>query len=432
MSERRPGASGQESRRIRAQESLLEAPARLEFQDAETLRDVRRFDEDIIAWHRERTGWSLDLEDESVRLLRAPSVLPIRPFHADLQLRGPADYPREPRDYACVVWTLWFAQSPVVTGRGTSRAFLLTELAEHVQRQAAAGSSDAPFDFSLRSDRGCLRRALRLLESLGVVREDDGNTDAWVEQRGDGAAANAVYRFTDLVISLIAPLRVSSARMLADRLGSDPTSVAPASIGDGRPKETRYWRALLGAPSFLRYDDPEAFDALWDDRRRVERDLQDVGDWQLHMTRWFARLVRPSGVRGGARPVLSTLRSADQAALLLCSVIRQAVRSGRWPRPDDEFGCVAVTADDLTLLLDEVAADHLERWSDELRSRGDRFETVVTIMRQAGLVRGPDREGRVLVLPTAALYHVTYAERERPEREAPVPARQLTFFGEVS
>ena len=431
MPERKSRLSGQEIRRVEAQESLLEAPARLEFQDAEALRDVRRFDDEIIAWHREHTGWSLDLEDESVRLLRAFSALPIRPLHADLQLRGPADYPREPRDYACAVWTLWFAQSPVVTGRGARRAFLLSELAEHVQRQSAAGYSGVPFDFSLRSDRGCLRRALRLLETLGVVREEDGSTDAWVEQRPDSAAANSVYRFTDLVISLIAPLQLASVRALAVRLGADPTSLAPASIGDGQPKEIRYWRALLGAPSFLRYDDPAAFDALWGDRQRVRHDLEAIGDWELHLTRWFARLVRPSGVRGGGRPVLSTLRSADQAALLLCSALRQAVRSGRWPRPDEEFGCVAVTADDLALLLDEVAAEHLERWSDELRSRGDRFETVVTTMRQAGLIRGPDREGRVLVLPTAALYQASYGPLVRPTTgPAPTGAQQLSLFDE--
>ena len=142
MPERKSRLGGQEIRRVEAQESLLEAPARLEFQDAEALRDVRRFDDEIIAWHREHTGWSLDLEDESVRLLRAFSALPIRPLHADLQLRGPADYPREPRDYACAVWTLWFAQSPVVTGRGMSRAFLLSELAAGITGRFVA----APYD----------------------------------------------------------------------------------------------------------------------------------------------------------------------------------------------------------------------------------------------------------------------------------------------
>ncbi|MBI2942552.1 MAG: DUF2398 family protein [Chloroflexi bacterium] len=432
MPEHRAALADRTGRRVRAQEVLLEASARLKLDDAEALRDIRRFDEDILAWHRERTRWSLDVEDECVRLLRAASAVPIRPLHADLQLRSPADYPREARDYACVVWTLWFAQSPIVTGRGTSRAFLLSELAEHVQRQAAAGRLDQPFDFSRRTDRGCLRRALRLVEALGVVREEDGNTDAWVEQRPDGAAPNAVYRFTDLAISLIAPLHLRAARALAERLRRDPTSLAPAALGDGQPGEIRYWRALLSAPAFLRYDDPEAFDALWIDRHEARRDLAAIGDWQLSITRYFARLVRPSGVRGAGRPVLSTLRSQDHAALLLCSAIRQAVHAGRWPPPDEAFGCVAVTTDDLALLLEEVAAEHLDRWSDELRDRGSRFEKVATTMRQAGLIRGPDREGRVLVLPTAALYRAGYVTPNRTALEASATAElpQMSLFDE--
>ncbi|MBI3977026.1 MAG: DUF2398 family protein [Chloroflexi bacterium] len=430
MPERRPPLAGQEARRVQAHEALLETLARLEADDPEALRDARRFDEEILAWHRERTGWSLDLGDESVRLLRAASALPVRPFHADLQLRSPADYPREARDYACAVWTLWFAQSPVVIGRGTSRAFLLSELAEHVQQQAAGGRPDQPLDFSQRGDRSSLRRALRLLEALGVVREEDGSTDAWVDQRSGAAAPNAVYRFTDLAISLIAPLQLGAARKLAARLRADPAGLAPAALADGRPKEVRYWRALLSAPAFLKYDDPEAFDALWADRQVVRRDLEAIGDWQLSLTRYFARLVRPSGVRGGGRPVLSTLRSQDQAALLLCAAIRRAVSSGRWPTPDEAYGCVAVTADDLALLLDEVAAEHAAHWSDELRDRSDRFEKVAMAMRQAGLLRGPDRDGRVLVLPTAALYQAGYVAPDRPAPLAPPSARspQLSFF----
>src|SRR5438093_13063805 len=300
----RSAFADRETRRARAQEALLGSIARLELDEPEVTRELRRFDEDILAWHREHTRWSLDVEDESVRLLREASSLPSRPFHADLAFRNPTDSPREARDYACVVWTLWFSQSPVVTGRGTSRGFLLSELAEQLQHQAAAGRGGAlgalPLDFSLRRDRSALRRALRLLEVLGVVREEDGSTDAWVEQPGPESASagssNAVYRFTDLAISLIAPLRFETARALADRLRVDPLSLDPATLADGQPHEVRYWRSLLSGPVFLRYDDPAAFDALFADRDRVRQELARIGDWELLLTRYFARLVRPSGV----------------------------------------------------------------------------------------------------------------------------------------
>ena len=422
-----------ETRRARAQEALLGSIARLEFYEPEVTRELRRFDEDVLAWHREHTRWSLDVEEDCVRLLREASFVPSRPFHADLAFRNPTDSPREARDYACFVWTLWFSQSPVVTGRGTSRGFLLSELAEQLQHQAAAGRADLPLDFSLRRDRSALRRALRLLEVLGVVREEDGSADAWVEQRGPegtpASSSNAVYRFTDLAISLIAPLRFETARALAERLRADPLSVESATLADGQPREVRYWRALLSAPAFLRYDDPAAFDALYVDRDRVRQELARIGDWELFVTRYFARLVRPSGVKEIGHAVLSTQRSLDQAILLLCSAVRQAVRQGLWPRPDPEHGCVAVSAEDLAGLFERMAAEYAPHWSEELREARDRFETVVTGMRQAGLLRGPNRTGQVLILPTAALYRASYpflttnATNARAD-ESP----QLSFF----
>jgi uncharacterized protein (TIGR02678 family) len=433
----RSSFADRETRRAHAQEALLGSIARLEFDEPEVTRELRRFDEDILTWHREHTRWSLDVEDESVRLLREASSLPSRPFHADLAFRNATDSPREARDYACVVWTLWFSQSPVVTGRGTSRGFLLSELAEQIQHQAAAGRGGAlralRLDFSLRRDRSALRRALRLLEVLGVVREEDGSTDAWVE-RGEPASttagsSNAVYRFTDLAISLIAPLRFEAARALAERLRADPLSLDPATLADGQPREVRYWRALLSAPVFLRYDDPVAFDALIADRDRVRQELARIGDWELLVTRYFARLVRPSGVREIGHAVLSTQRSLDQAIFLLCSAVRQAVCQGYWPPPDPEHGCVEVSAEDLAGLFERVAAEHAPHWSEELREARDRFETVVTGMRQAGLLRGPNLAGRVLILPTAALYRASY---QFPTAEAmPTPAdgsSQLSFL----
>jgi hypothetical protein len=51
-----------------------------------------------------------------------------------------------------------------------------------------------------------------------------------------------------------------------------------------------------------------------------------------------------------------------------------------------------------------------ENWGNEARSKSSRslLNDVYKKMRQAGLLRGPDGTGNVLILPTAARYSATY------------------------
>src|SRR5205807_6610032 len=72
---------------------------------------------------------------------------------------------KEPKDFACLTWILWFAENRQITGRGNEQQFLLSQLAEQIQEQSAHGiDSERQFDFRKPNDRYSIQRALQYLE----------------------------------------------------------------------------------------------------------------------------------------------------------------------------------------------------------------------------------------------------------------------------
>ncbi|GAC1505914.1 MAG: hypothetical protein NVS2B12_19950 [Ktedonobacteraceae bacterium] len=52
------------------------------------------------------------------------------------------------------------------------------------------------------------------------------------------------------------------------------------------------------------------------------------------------------------------------------------------------------------------------------------LEEIYQRMRQAGLLRGPDAEGDILILPTAARYSVSYKEFQEADGEPRTRSRE--------
>ena len=109
---------------------------------------------------------------------------------------------KEPHDFACLTWILWFAEQRQLTGRGNDQQFLLSQLAQQIQEQSTT-SDIATFDFRKPADRYSIQRALQTLEDLGGLQLVDGQAREWVEQAQD---ADVLYEFTDVIRSLVAAL----------------------------------------------------------------------------------------------------------------------------------------------------------------------------------------------------------------------------------
>ena len=386
----------------------------------ELFRLVNRHYRTLQTWHDQYTGWRILRGPTVIRLIRQPSALTPGYLYDRL---------KEPSDFACLVWILWYAENRQLTGHGNDQQFLLSQLAEQIQeRSVAETESERGFDFRKQADRYSIQRALQYLEDLGGLQLVDGQTREWVEQTAD---ADVLYEFTDVIHSLVAALDPQivdavSARLqdtaailqptlLSDVDGMDDIvsgSILPGGIAPTRRATTalvRAWRVLLLGPALFRFDDPAAFAELLAHADAVANELLETFGWLLDIHKDYACLVRASGTSTGPVTSLTPYGTNDQIALLVCGAIRSQVESGAWPEPD-VYGCLHVTTEDMTELFYAVRERYGESWGSEARNKSSRslLNDVYRKMRQVGLLRGPDEAGNILILPTAARYAATY------------------------
>ena len=394
----------------RAHVALMEREVLLPHKQLELFRLVNRHYRTLQAWHDQYTGWRIQRGSTVIRLVRHLSTATPGYLYERL---------KDPKDFACLTWVLWFAENRQLTGRGNDQQFLLSQLAEQIQEQSTQGSdSEKQFDFRKQADRYSIQRALQYLEDLGGIQLVDGQTREWVEQTAD---ADVLYEFTDVIHSLVAALDPQVVEAVSARLqdttailqptllssregmvGMAPTSAATTSL-------VRAWRALLLGPALFRFDDPSAFAELLEHADTVANELLDTFGWLLDIHKDYACIVRPSGTSTGPVTSLTPYGTNDQIALLVCGAMRSQVESGVWPKPD-VYGCLHVTTEDMTELFYAVRERYGESWGTEARNKSSRslLNDVYRKMRQVGLLRGPDEAGNILILPTAARYAATY------------------------
>lgn len=391
---------------MKAHIALMEREVILSRQ-VEVYRLVNRHYRALQTWHEQHTGWRVQRSASVIRLIRHLSSATPGYLYERL---------KEPHDFACLTWILWFAENRQLTGRGNDQQFLLSQLAEQIQEQATTGEAGetATFDFRKPSDRYSIQRALQSLEDMGGLQLVDGQTREWVEQTAD---ADVLYEFTDVTRSLVAALDPQRVMLFARQLANNASPLRPTLLSDAlnTPALVRAWRAILLGPALFRFDDADAFAALEQHAESVAHELLENFGWLLDIQRDYACIVRASGMATGPITALTPFGTNDQISLLLCNAIREQIASGAWS-PADSYGCLHVTTEDMASLLFAVRERYGDNWGTEARNKSSRslLNDVYRKMRQAGLLRGPDEHGNVLILPTAARYSATY---DKPEQE---------------
>jgi len=385
--------------------------------DVDLFRLVNRHYYTLQSWHDQNTGWRIQRSATVIRLVRQLSA--ITPGYLYDRLR-------EPRDFACLTWILWYAENRQLSGRGNEQQFLLSQLAEQIQEQSLSGADDVTaFDFRRPADRYSIQRALQYLEDLGGLQLVDGQTKEWVEQTAD---ADVLYEFTDVIRSLVSAFNPQLLAVVAAHLNDGGEALLPTRLqnilGDLFPAAgirplMRAWRALLLGPILLRYDDPEAFAELVVHADEAANELLETLGWLLEVNHDYACIVRASGMSTGPVTVLTPFGTSDQMALLMCSTIREQVITGAWPGPD-RYGCLHVTTEDINALFYTLRERYGENWGNEARGKSSRslLNDVYKKMRQVGFLRGPDNTGNVLILPTAARYTATYEKAGQEAKSA--------------
>ena len=390
---------------LKAHVALMEKEVILPKQ-IELFRLVNRHYRALQTWHDQNTGWRVQRGPTAIRLIRHLSATTPGYLYERL---------KEPSDFACLTWILWYAENRQLTGRGNDQQFLLSQLAEQISEQStSAANGEAQFDFRRQNDRYSIQRALQTLENLGGLQLVDGQTREWVEQTPD---ADVLYEFTDVIHALVAALNPQLVTMVATRLNDGATTLQPTRLvgmAETPSDLVRAWRVLLLGPALFRYDDPAAFAALVAHADGVANELIDTFGWLLDIQRNYACIVRASGMSTGPVTSLTPYGTNDQIAMLLCKAIRGQVEAGTWPAPD-AYGCLHVTVEDMTALFYSVREHYGGHWGSEARGKSSRslLNDAYRKMRQVGLLRGPDEAGNILVLPTAARYTATYDKNEQ-------------------
>ncbi len=394
---------------VKAHVALMEREVVLS-KHGDIFRLVQHHYHQLQSWHDQHTGWRIQRTSKVIRLIRQLSAT--TPGYVYERLR-------EPKDFACLTWILWYAENRQLSGRGNDQQFLLSQLAEQIQEQSAQNpEGEAVFDFRRPADRYNIQRALQYLEGLDGLQLVDGQTREWVEQTGN---ADVLYEFTDVARSLVAALNPLLVEEVAQRLHEPGVVLQPTRLPGvkGTPL-SRAWRVLLLGPALFRFDDDEAFQALLSHADLLANELLETFGWLLDIKRDHACVVRESGTATGPVSFLTPYGTNDQIALLLCTSMKERVTNGQWPTPDAS-GCIRVTTEDMTELFYTVRERYGENWGNEARSKSSPslLNDVYRKMRQVGMLRGPDSAGNVLILPLVARYSASY---EKPAQEAP-PAR---------
>src|SRR5581483_3304050 len=119
---------------LQAQAALLDNTIISIQTDPETYRLVRTHFAALEQWHIQHTGWRIQRSSSLFRLERHLHM--IAPVFLDDKLK-------RARDFACLVWLLWFAEKRYLAGGGRNQQFLLSQLADELQQQSQLAANTA-------------------------------------------------------------------------------------------------------------------------------------------------------------------------------------------------------------------------------------------------------------------------------------------------
>src|SRR6266516_4975648 len=230
----------------RAHVALMEREVLLPHKQLELFLLVNRHYRTLQSWHDQYTGWRIQRGSTVIRLVRHLSTATPGYLYERL---------KDPKDFACLTWVLWFAENRQLAGRGNDQQFLLSQLSEQIQDQSTQGTdSEKQFDFRKQADRYSIQRALQYLEDMGGIQLVDGQTREWVEQTPD---ADVLYEFTDVIRSLVTALNPETLTTVSLQINDRSTRLQSTLLPEARnatPPLMRAWRTILLGPALFRFD----------------------------------------------------------------------------------------------------------------------------------------------------------------------------------
>lgn len=356
--------------------------------DQTAYRRVRLRLDELRSWFAERPGWQLIDSHGVARLVKEPARA--SPGQGIPHLRSSLDY-------ELLAWTLWYGE------KWESEQFVLSHLLEEIPIHAADPNGKRRIDWTLRSHRESLERAIRALESMDALGTVNGDVGEWVRS-GEG---DTLYEFTGLAQHL----HVDLSDALYDALVLDGNSAALEPAAASVPPRERLYRTLLLSPALHASDDPEAFALL---KRRDRRDVlvsefRERFGWELEVTESYAALLRPFADAVGLR-VFPGRSAVTHAALLLGTHLREQVANGALEADAQERITMATAAFETHVL--EIRARWGSNWGTGLggMSHETFLQALMDELRGWDMLQDPDGDGYVTLMPLVGRFSGCYRE----------------------
>lgn len=343
---------------------------------------------------RELLGWKLINTERLLKLEKTP-------VHAE-SFMGIQEF-LEIRDYCFLCAVLMFLED-----KEEQEQFLLSELIDYVETQL---KTSMEIDWTSFAQRKSLVRVLQYMEKNNMLRVYEGNSEGFGQESG----SEVLYENTghSRYFATSFSQDISGFHSVED---FETLQLEEIDADRGRTRINRVYRQLVTCPQMY-WDSIEDADSLYlkNQRSWVAKNLEEnmggrldihknVAFWMLEEDDCFGR-VHP---RDAILP---------EAVLLVCSVIRDKISSGIWPKQADE--CAYVTEEELDGVIRSCHMRWKEAWGAGFREKEPRkaVDEIKEYMKVWMMFRR--EEGRIRLFPivgkVSGYYPADYEEKSGNE-----------------
>lgn len=339
---------------------------------------------------RELLGWKLINTERLLKLEKTP-------VHAE-SFMGIQEF-TEIGDYCFLCAVLMFLED-----KEEQEQFLLSELIDYVETRL---KTFMEMDWTSFSQRKSLVRVLQYMEKNNMLRVYEGSSEGF----GQESVSEVLYENTGYSKYFATSFSqdISGVHSVED---FETMQLEEIDSDRGRARINRVYRQLVACPQMY-WSSPEDADSLYlkNQRNWVAKNLEETigGRLDLHKNAAFW-MLEEDDCYGRVHPRDAIL---PEAVLLVCSVIRERIDTGAWPRQADE--CAYVSEEELNDVIRSCHRRWKEAWGVGFREKEPQkaVEEIKEYMEAWMMFRR--EEGRIRLFPivgkVSGSYPADYEEK---------------------
>lgn len=372
--------------------ALLNRPWITKEDDNELYFAIKDHYQELRDWFMDRCGFPLILNRTIAKLDKTP----VRAY----PWMGFREF-RETRDYVFFTFGLWYLESKTELDQ-----FLLSDIVEEVREQMQAEGLDV--DWTIYHHRLSMARALKKLNSLGVLIAVDGDEGEWAQDQ----EKNVLYECSPYARYVLRrfPQDLTLYENFEDL--ADPIIYADTPDGQALRRRHRVYRRLLLEPIVPDKDWAEEDLAyVLTQRRSILEQLHDVLGWEGRRYREGLVFFHPELT--SEAELFPTLSGISDLVLLVAGEVREHLQAEDGEVHVEPDGFVRIDRSTMERMLLQLKEQHGVYWGKEYRelSSTDLAERCFDHMREWQLGKWED-DNTFLLSPVLGRWIAGYTNDE--------------------